>query len=179
MSRRIQHVARASIAGAFVAAGLAAVACQTAPDGSIGYAKQAASPPEWDVQYDVPHYDDTPMPTYFRFDSVADPWTSVDIATCQAFTSPETPANSQPYRDCVCTNCLDLVHQCDALVGCREILACGARVGCADTTSCYIAPANGTGCQAEIDKWGNSGFAAYLAATLQTCAQSNSCPLPF
>ena len=124
----------------------------------------------------------SPMPTYFRFDQVPDPWSAVTIDVCKTYTTPETPPNSQPTRDCLCTNCLDLVHQCDSLQGCREIVQCASQVGCNSIITCYLLPQptakdpSGKACQAVIDKWGNSGFAAYLANRIQECSTAASCP---
>lgn len=182
MNRRIQPAVRALVATALLSSCLAVSACQTAGDDPYAKASLAAITPG--QKYDVPHYDAGPMPTYFRFDQVPDPWSAVTIDVCKAYTTPQTPPNSQPTRDCICTNCLDWVHQCDALDGCREIVQCAAQVGCNSIITCYLLPQptakdpSGKACQAVIDKWGNSGFAAYLANRIQECSSAASCPLP-
>lgn len=188
MSRRTQDLAKAIVVAFLAVGGLAAATgCQTAQDEKqLAQVAQAATPTPaaWNTQYDVPHYDVGPMPTYFRYDSVTDPWPAQTIDACKAFTTPETPPNSQPTRDCMCTNCMDWVHQCDSLQGCREVVQCAARVGCTDSFSCYLFPAvsakdpTGKGCQAEIDKWGNSGLSTFLAIKMQDCSKAANCPLP-
>lgn len=186
MSRRFRQAARAGVATSLVFIGLgAAAACQTVKDDSFGQTSQpATTPADWNQQYDVPHYDVGPIPPFFRFDSISDPWPSVSIATCQSYTTPETPPNSQPTRDCWCTNCMDWVHQCDALQGCREEVLCAAQTGCTDQNSCYLFPQptakdpTGKACVDVINRWGTIALPTYLFKKLADCGNAAACPLP-
>lgn len=187
MSRRIQQAIRACVATALTLAVLgAAAACQTVKDDKFGTVSQAATsyPTAWNQTYDVPHIDAGPIPPFFRFDSIADPWPAVSVAACQAYVATSTPIPAGATRDCWCTNCMDWIHQCDALQGCREEVACAAQIGCTDTNSCYLFPPktaqdpNGTGCQAVIDKWGTIALPTYIFKKLSDCGTSFSCPAP-
>ncbi len=144
-------------------------------------------------QYTVQDYDAGPVPASFAYDTVAEPWGIAEdagvpalTAACKAFDIPDAgglhtaaPAN---VRDCECDNCLQLVHQCDALQGCREMRQCTQDVGCSDPYTCYLTPtttpAHPAGCTPIFDKWGNTGLSTYLVNSLNTCATGANCPTP-
>jgi hypothetical protein len=112
-------------------------------------------------------------PSYpeFLYTSIKDPWPEDTVAACNAF---DTRWPKQ--RACICDNCMELIHECDALPGCKEILTCAVTLGCTDSASCYYAPANGTGCQTQIDEWGTGSVSTALIVLIASCRTDNNCP---
>lgn len=107
----------------------------------------------------------------FNFADVPDPWPEDTEAACNAFDD-----SFPEQRACLCANCRDILHQCDALEGCIEIRECANRIGCTDANDCYLFPSTPGGCIEPIDRWGNTGFAVALSNNIGQCAVNNGCP---
>jgi hypothetical protein len=173
--------AGARVAVATFAAALLAAACSSDNTDTnkqpIGPSKDAGTETDgWATGYNVTDYvDGGHLPPPFLFDKVADPYTVDSGQACEAF-STDYPTS----RACLCTNCYNLMHQCDALPGCIEIRACIWKSGCQDTNSCYLLKTSGdpTGCVDVIDKWGNTGDDVAIATSLLQCGQkaTPACP---
>jgi hypothetical protein len=179
MRRRLLGTGRRLIAaiGAFAVLGAVACSSTTANDtkGSGGATGGEADAGEWNNQYDVTVHDGGSLPPPTDFSKIPDPWSADTEAACVAF-APDYPAS----RACFCKNCLELMHQCDALPGCIEVRACIWKSGCTDPNSCYLYKMSGdsTGCVDVIDKWGNSGVAVATSNNLGQCAKQAPTPCP-
>jgi hypothetical protein len=95
------------------------------------------------------------------------------MASCVAYAGSEGHAT---VHTCFCNSCFDLMQQCDALQGCREILKCELDSGCTDSTSCYLLP--GAPCASVIDAWGTGSVATALTQYITACgsAATPACP---
>jgi hypothetical protein len=170
-----------------VAGGYGAYGCATdastidAGDAGGGggiYRKLGVTPPG------AKNEDGEKTPTGFDFGTVKSPYEDAD--GCKAFTSKDMPKGFHaPERDCLCDNCFDLQRQCDALVGCQEIMHCVLEIGCTDANSCYLGPPKkpgvdpeGKGCIEVIDRWGNGGVATALSNIIGDCTKANNCLMP-
>lgn len=184
--RFLRTAGRAAAASSVIAL-LGAAGCQTTStkDGTpvVGWGSQAATKADAGAacqKYDVKHVDFPTPPDPVRFDKLKDPWSANTADACKSF-KPSAGSDYPVTRACVCDHCIDLVHQCDALEGCIEILNCILKSGCKDSNSCYLLKKSGdpTGCVDVIDKWGNTGDAVAIANTIgQGCVQNtaNGCP---
>jgi hypothetical protein len=185
--RFLRTVGRAAAASSVFAV-LGAAGCQTSStkDGtpSLGWATQAATKgaDAGCQKYDVKHVAGDPSltPKTVRFDQLKDPWTADTADACKAL-KPAAGSGFPATRACGCDHCLELMHQCDALQGCIEILDCILTANCTDPNSCYLSKKSGdpTGCVDVIDKWGNTGDAVAIANTIgTTCLRNtaNNCP---
>jgi hypothetical protein len=103
------------------------------------------------------------------FSDIAAPY--ADKAGCMAYADQGHAA----VHSCYCNSCFNLMQECDALEGCKEILKCALDSNgvCNDATNCYFGP-----CTATIDKWNNTSAASFLPFLLQQCgaAASPACP---
>lgn len=111
-------------------------------------------------------YSDIPAP--FLYSEVEAPYAKDDVDACKAFTSADEglTETQAARRDCFCTQCTELMRQCDALEGCSEIRRCSWRTGCADSNACYLI---GAQCRTEIDKWGNGSVSTAIQTELGEC----------
>jgi hypothetical protein len=171
-------------------------------DATVGTADAAPTPDagpvdEGDGSFDLyasdagPPQDDGSLPTYsgpniFQSLCVEDPAIADPTAAPFAFTTVQapytTPAQCMNYADeghpaihnCYCQNCFNLIQQCDALPGCKEILQCAFAnpKACQTASNCYF-----TACSTVIDKWANTSLASFLTSELETCATTNNCPM--
>jgi len=112
-----------------------------------------------------------PKYSEFLYSSVKDPWTANTAAACNAYDT-----RYPTLRSCICSNCMNLIHQCDALAGCKEIFQCALDKGCRTPNACYLAPTDGTGCIAQIDKWGTGSVSTALTQELGACMTTANCP---
>lgn len=107
-----------------------------------------------------------PTATPFSFTSVAKPYP--DAASCLMYADQGHPM----VHNCFCNSCFDLMQQCDALEGCKEILKCELDSNCGDPSTCYFGA-----CTTVIDKWNNTSTATFLTYLLKQCGTANSCPV--
>lgn len=109
------------------------------------------------------------IPPPFIYENVPAPYAEGDIAACKAFTEVDEGLTEPQAarRECFCTECVDLMRQCDALPGCIEMRQCAWRTGCNGAYACYLLP--GAPCRAVIDTWGNGSVSAALNTELGTC----------
>jgi hypothetical protein len=162
-------------------------------------ASDAATPPAADAadEFDLlasdagPIQEDGALPAYsggnvFNLLCLQDPATNLSEAPF-SFSNLPSPypdaAGCMKYADqghtavhnCYCTSCFDLMQQCDAVAGCKEILKCELdnAAACTTATGCYFGP-----CGAVIDKWNNTSVSAFLPTLLQKCgaAATPACP---
>ena len=120
------------------------------------------APPGPGAEYD----NDIPEP--FLYSEVDAPYAKDDVEACKAYASADEglTETQAARRDCFCTECTELMRQCDSLPGCSEIRRCSWRTGCADSNACYLILAQ---CRPEIDKWGNGSVSTAIQTELGTC----------
>ncbi|HEX4337407.1 MAG TPA: hypothetical protein VH062_15935 [Polyangiaceae bacterium] len=126
--------------------------------------------------------DGTATPVPYRYDQVKSPYDDGDAAACKAFSSDDLPAGFKTdERSCLCDSCFMIQRECDALIGCQQIMNCILSIGCTDSNSCYLAPQktaldpDAKGCVDVIDKWGNSGVSTALSNQIGDCGKMNGC----
>jgi hypothetical protein len=89
-----------------------------------------------------------------------------DVDGCKAFSD-----RDPDIRSCACDSCFELMRQCDALEGCREMFQCMIEQECVDVNDCYF----GGKCTEIIDRWGNTGASTAISRRLGTCSRESNC----
>jgi hypothetical protein len=108
------------------------------------------------------------------FDKIPAPYTTPAACLTYGGTDPNDTAHKSVH-DCYCNSCFNLMEQCDALEGCKEIMKCELdnSAACTSPTLCYFGP-----CGTVIDKWNNTSAATFIPYLLQQCGlkAAPACP---
>ena len=132
------------------------------PSAEVGeVSSDISSEIETEVDYDA---------VVFRYSDAELPYETAE--QCKAFAADEDGDDSESTR-CRCDACLEVMQECHALQGCREIVAFSNESSCSGAFACYLLP--GAPCTEVIDRWGNASLAAAISLELMDCSDNAGC----